>query len=55
MQEIELPITLDDENQIPVYSSALASGADVRAFIETPIDIPSGETTLIPTGIKVER
>ncbi len=40
--------------EVPVYSTAGASGADIRAFIDAPITIPSGGRKLIPTGITVE-
>ena len=38
----------------PIYSSALASGADIRAHIDKDIRIEPGETALIPTGIRLQ-
>ena len=38
----------------PVYGSALASGADIKADIDEDIVIEPGETALIPTGIKLQ-
>jgi len=38
----------------PVYGSKLASGADVKANIENDIHIPPGESSLIPTGIRLQ-
>ncbi len=38
----------------PVYSSALASGADIKANIYKDILIKPGETALIPTGINLQ-
>ena len=38
----------------PVYSSTLASGADIKAFIDEDIIIEPGETALIPTGIRLQ-
>ena len=42
-----------DAGKEPVYGSALASGADIRANISEDIIIESGETALIPTGIRL--
>ncbi len=48
-------ITLcEDEGNIPVYASEGASGADVRAYIQEDITIPSGEVALISTGLRFE-
>ena len=38
----------------PVYGSVLASGADIKADIEEDVIIGSGETALIPTGIRLQ-
>lgn len=38
----------------PVYSSLLASGADIKAYIEEDIIIEPGATALIPTGIRLQ-
>ncbi len=40
--------------QTPEYQSSGAAGADICARIDTAIDIPPGETTLVPTGIFLE-
>lgn len=37
----------------PVYSSSLASGADIKAYIDDDIIIEPGSTALIPTGIRL--
>ena len=39
---------------IPVYSSAFASGADVKADLEDEVTLNSGERKLIPTGIYLD-
>ncbi|OGN62541.1 MAG: deoxyuridine 5'-triphosphate nucleotidohydrolase [Chlamydiae bacterium RIFCSPHIGHO2_12_FULL_49_11] len=39
---------------IPSYGSSGAAGADVRALVEEPVSILSGETALIPTGLFFE-
>ena len=38
----------------PVYGSLLASGADIKACIDEEIIIGPGETSLIPTGIRLQ-
>jgi dUTP diphosphatase len=38
----------------PVYGSKLASGADIKANIVNDIQIPPGESALIPTGIRLQ-
>ena len=41
-------------NLDPVYSSADASGADIKADISNPVIIDPGKRALIPTGLKIE-
>ncbi len=41
------------EDFMPSYSSALAAGADIRACISEELWVLPGESSLIPTGIKV--
>ncbi len=38
----------------PVYGSAFASGADLKAYINKNIDIHPGDSALIPTGISLQ-
>jgi dUTP pyrophosphatase len=52
MQEIPVPTILENEEYLPVYGSELAAGADVRAYIESPIILEPGTSLLIPTGLK---
>jgi dUTP pyrophosphatase len=58
MQEMEkrkvgVPTIVENEDFLPVYSSELAAGADVRACITQDLIIEPGSSLLIPTGIKV--
>lgn len=39
---------------LPVYGSASAAGADLRACLEAPITIGPGQTAMIPTGLAME-
>lgn len=49
--EIEI-FTLSEGENVPIYASKSASGADVRANLKEPVTIPSGASALIPTGLK---
>lgn len=51
MDQKEVPLTIKDETFLPSYGTEFAAGADVRAFIETDLVVPPGESALIPTGI----
>ena len=44
----------DDAQFLPVYASALAAGADLKACLQQNLVIEPGCSALIPTGIKVE-
>jgi dUTP pyrophosphatase len=54
MKTIDIRISIEDESLIPTYSTPAASGADTFAAINEPITLKSGQSTLIPTGLKVE-
>ncbi len=46
---------LRDGAALPSYGSAFAAGADLTACTDTPfVEIRSGETKLIPTGLAME-
>lgn len=51
METVDVPLTLKDESFLPTYGTELASGADVRAFIEQEITVLPGASVLVPTGI----
>jgi dUTP diphosphatase len=50
--DVEIAVLAEDEALLPIYSSEQAAGADVRANISEPLVLKSGESRLIPTGIK---
>jgi dUTP pyrophosphatase len=54
MREIEIPTLTDDEAKLPVYSTAGAAGADVRADLAEPLTVEPGSSALIPTGLRFE-
>lgn len=53
-EKIDVPILVEDEELVPVYATDYSSGCDAKANITTPYIIASGESAIIPTGIKVE-
>lgn len=56
MQKIQLKLLdprLGAEFPMPHYASAGAAGMDMRACVETPLEISPGETRLIPTGMAI--
>ena len=42
-----------DDLPLPEYMSEGASGMDLRAAVDGPVEIPPGEIALVPTGIAV--
>jgi dUTP pyrophosphatase len=40
--------------ELPAYETSGSSGMDLRAAIEEPVSIGSGEGAVIPTGLKME-
>jgi len=53
MEEIDVPVLAKDPNYLPVYASALAAGADVKAYISEQILIEPGASALVPTGLRM--
>jgi dUTP pyrophosphatase len=52
--KIELKI-LDERmrSQLPAYATAGSAGLDLRACLESAIEIASGQTVLVPTGLAI--
>ena len=44
---------LNPNVQLPSYKSAGASGMDLMAFIDKPVNLEPGKSCLIPTGLSV--
>ena len=44
---------LNPDVQLPTYKSNGASGMDLMAFIEKPINLEPGKSCLVPTGLSV--
>lgn len=51
---IPIPVILKEGASLPKYASDQASGADVTAFLEEPVQIAPKARALIPTGLIVE-
>ncbi|WP_027467507.1 dUTP diphosphatase [Deefgea rivuli] len=52
MTTIDVKI-LDDrlKDNLPAYATAGAAGLDLRACVDSPVDLAPGATTLVPTGM----
>lgn len=56
MRKIELKILdprLGSEFPLPGYSTPGSAGMDLRAMLETPLELSPGATQLIPTGMAI--
>jgi dUTP pyrophosphatase len=50
--KIAVPIVVDEGASLPIYSSELAAGADVRAHIVEDIILQPGDRVVIKTGLR---
>ena len=56
MQSIQLKVLdtrIGDSIPLPHYATYGSAGLDMRACIDAPLDVPPGETTLVPTGLAI--
>ena len=56
MHRLQLKILddrLGDTFPLPDYATEGSAGMDLRAMLETPLDLEPGETELIPTGVAI--
>lgn len=56
MKKIDLKILdarIGNEFPLPTYATTGSAGLDLRACIDAPIDLASGQTELIPTGLAI--
>lgn len=42
-----------DEWPLPAYATAASAGMDLRAALEAPLALASGDTALVPSGISI--
>ncbi len=53
-KDIEILVIAESEDELPVYASKEAAGADCKARLKEPMVIGPGSSALVPTGLKVE-
>jgi dUTP pyrophosphatase len=56
MRPVQLKILdsrLGSEFPLPEYATPGSAGMDLRALLDTPLELKSGQTELIPTGIAI--
>ncbi|MBI2812274.1 MAG: dUTP diphosphatase [Candidatus Melainabacteria bacterium] len=53
MEEIEIAVQATADEFLPVYSSASAAGADLKASISEQIVLEPGASILVPTGLRM--
>lgn len=51
---MKLRIVNKSKNEMPAYATAGAAGLDLRANLESPVELQPGERKLIPTGLFME-
>ncbi len=54
MNSVEIKCVKKDGVNLPSYKTSGAAGADVCAFVKSPIVIKSGKRAIIPTGLFFE-
>lgn len=54
MDLLKVPIINRSPHPLPVYSTVGSSGMDIRAFLESPIQMVPMQRVLIPTGLFLE-
>lgn len=52
MEQIEVPVIVENEEYLPHYASEHAAGADVRAAIPEAINLGPGSSVLVGTGLR---
>lgn len=52
-EAIDIPTLIENEEQLPLYMTTGAAGADVKAYLKEPLVLASGQSALIPTGIRL--
>ena len=54
MEIVKVICKASDKDFLPVYSSAEAAGADLRACIQEDIVLKPGQRYLVPTGLSIQ-
>lgn len=51
---MNLKVVNKSKHELPKYATPFSAGMDLRANIDAPVTIKSGERVLIPTGIHIQ-
>jgi dUTP pyrophosphatase len=51
---LNVPVINRSKHPLPAYATALAAGLDLRANLDSPIELKPLERTLVPTGLFME-
>ncbi|MBR5016152.1 MAG: dUTP diphosphatase [Spirochaetia bacterium] len=54
MEIVKVICKAEDKEFLPVYSSAEAAGADLRACVQEDVVIKPGQRYLVPTGLSIQ-
>jgi dUTP pyrophosphatase len=54
IKSVQIKCTVQDGAVLPVYKTTGAAGADVCAFVKSPVEIAPGESALVSTGLYFE-
>ena len=54
MKTIKVKIVNNSKHPLPSYATALSAGMDLRANIDEPVALATGERRLIPTGLHIQ-
>ncbi|WP_075883313.1 dUTP diphosphatase [Candidatus Protochlamydia sp. W-9] len=50
---LTIPTLIENEELLPFYMTPGAAGADVKAYLKESLEIPPGQSALIPTGMRL--
>ena len=54
MEPLKVKIINSSRHPLPAYATCASAGMDVRANLETPVEMRPPERKLIPTGLRIE-
>lgn len=49
---IDIPTIIENEDNLPLYASTDAAGADIRAHLQEELILSPGSSALVPTGLR---
>lgn len=52
LNDVLVPVVLEEGTELPVYASDQAAGADVRAHLKQEVVLQPGASFLVPTGLR---